>query len=216
MTQRPSQMSQDLARAMNLLAHPMAGWAAASAVGLGMATQAWGLWMGAVAGAIENAQQLSQQPSSENKPDAGAVASSKARMAAETLMADAQSLAREVARPAPQRPAAKRSRPVAKAARADAGPAPAASLVKPAAGSMVQPRSLERPDQPDDLKAISGVGPKLEQVLNGMGVWTWAQIADWTSAELAWVDDQLGFSGRILRDDWVGQAKRLVGEPRNG
>ncbi len=62
----------------------------------------------------------------------------------------------------------------------------------------------------DDLKRISGIGPKLEQVLNGMGIRTYAQIAAWTVDDLAKVDDQLKLGGRISRDDWVGQAKGLV------
>ena len=59
--------------------------------------------------------------------------------------------------------------------------------------------AIERPAAPDDLKAISGVGPKLEKVLNDLGVWTYAQVAAWSSAEVAWVDDYLSFSGRIGR-----------------
>ena len=42
-----------------------------------------------------------------------------------------------------------------------------------------KPRRWRSPRQPDDLKTISGIGPKLEKVLNGLGVWTYAQIADW-------------------------------------
>lgn len=64
----------------------------------------------------------------------------------------------------------------------------------------------------DDLKKIKGVGPKLEQMLNGMGVWHYSQVASWGEAEVAWVDDNLeGFKGRVSRDDWVEQAKTLAG-----
>ncbi|MEQ8479139.1 MAG: hypothetical protein RIC18_00675 [Hoeflea sp.] len=73
-----------------------------------------------------------------------------------------------------------------------------------------RPSEIERPETPDDLKLISGVGPKLEQVLNGLGVWTFAQIADWKAEEVAWVDDYLQFKGRIDRDDWVSQARMLA------
>ena len=45
-----------------------------------------------------------------------------------------------------------------------------------------------------------------KQVLNDLGVWTYAQIAAWSSEEIAWVDDYLSFSGRIGRDDWIEQA----------
>ncbi|MGE6785573.1 NADH:ubiquinone oxidoreductase [Ensifer adhaerens] len=63
----------------------------------------------------------------------------------------------------------------------------------------------------DDLKRISGIGPKLEQVLNAKGVRGFADIAGWSEADVARFDDELGFGGRITRDDWVGQAKALKG-----
>ena len=63
----------------------------------------------------------------------------------------------------------------------------------------------------DDLKLIWGVGPKLEKMLNGMGVWHFDQIAAWGKAELAWVDERLeGFKGRAARDEWVKQCKKLA------
>jgi NADH-quinone oxidoreductase subunit E len=62
----------------------------------------------------------------------------------------------------------------------------------------------------DDLKAISGVGPKLEQVLNGMGYRRHADIAAWTAAEVERIDAELGLDGRIARDGWVEQAKALA------
>lgn len=73
-----------------------------------------------------------------------------------------------------------------------------------------RPAEMEKPETPDDLKIISGIGPKLEQVLNGLGVWTFAQIAAWQPEEVAWVDDYLQFRGRIDRDDWISQASGLA------
>ncbi|EJN03540.1 hypothetical protein [Phyllobacterium sp. YR531] len=64
----------------------------------------------------------------------------------------------------------------------------------------------------DDLKKISGVGPKLAQVLNSLGILSYAQIAGWSAADAAKIDDQLKLNGRISRDDWIGQANRLVSE----
>ena len=63
----------------------------------------------------------------------------------------------------------------------------------------------------DDLKRIKGIGPKLEGQLHELGVFHFDQIAAWTEAEIAWVDDQLSFKGRITRDDWVQQARALAG-----
>lgn len=63
----------------------------------------------------------------------------------------------------------------------------------------------------DDLKLIKGVGPKLEGMLNGLGIYTFEQIAGFSPAELQWVDDNLtSFKGRAFRDDWIAQAKSLL------
>jgi predicted flap endonuclease-1-like 5' DNA nuclease len=66
------------------------------------------------------------------------------------------------------------------------------------------------PDSIDDLKVISGVGPALEKKLNDLGVYRYDQIASWKKADIEWVDGQLKFRGRIERDDWVKQAKKLA------
>lgn len=97
-----------------------------------------------------------------------------------------------------------------KAAHAAAA-SPAAEVPAEIAAGPRKPDAIDRPDLPDDLKAISGIGPKLEQVLNGLGVWTYAQIAGWSEDEIDWIDDHLGFKGRIGRDDWLGQARGLAG-----
>lgn len=76
-----------------------------------------------------------------------------------------------------------------------------------------KPAALEaaRDGKADDLKMIKGVGPKLEGVLNGIGIFHYDQIAAWTEAEVAWADQNLvGFKGRVSRDDWVTQAKQLA------
>lgn len=65
--------------------------------------------------------------------------------------------------------------------------------------------------KPDDLKEISGVGPKLEKMLNDTGVYYHRQIAHWKKADVKMVNDKLGaFPGRIERDEWVRQAKGLA------
>ena len=63
---------------------------------------------------------------------------------------------------------------------------------------------------PDDLKQISGVGPKLERTLHELGVYHFHQIAQFTSNNVAWVDDYLNFKGRIQREGWVEQAVELA------
>jgi large subunit ribosomal protein L21 len=64
----------------------------------------------------------------------------------------------------------------------------------------------------DDLKRLSGVGPKLETLLNENGVYHFEQIAAWSDDEVAWMDAQLSFKGRIARENWIEQAKALAAE----
>lgn len=81
------------------------------------------------------------------------------------------------------------------------------------AGDASQPETLEAPrgGEADDLKKIKGVGPRMENMCNMLGFWHFEQIANWTPAEVAWVDENLeGFKGRVSRDDWVAQAKILA------
>lgn len=85
----------------------------------------------------------------------------------------------------------------------------------PAAGMLGAPRG----GKADDLKLIRGVGPKLEVLLNEVGVWHFDQIAAWKAKDIAHVDERLvGFHGRITRDKWVKQAKALAagGATRRG
>jgi NADH-quinone oxidoreductase subunit E len=76
-----------------------------------------------------------------------------------------------------------------------------------------QPRGLKaaRKGKADDLKLIVGVGPKLEALLHRLGFFHFDQIAGWSQAEIAWVDENLeGFRGRVTRDNWVAQAAELA------
>jgi large subunit ribosomal protein L21 len=62
----------------------------------------------------------------------------------------------------------------------------------------------------DDLKKLSGVGPALEKKLHAAGVTSFAQIAAWTEADVAAMDEQLSFKGRIEREGWIAQAAELA------
>jgi len=74
----------------------------------------------------------------------------------------------------------------------------------------VRPAKIAKPKSPDDLKKIKGVGPKLEGVLNGLGIYSYDQVARWKKAEVEWVDDHLKFKGRIERDEWIPQCKMMA------
>ena len=63
----------------------------------------------------------------------------------------------------------------------------------------------------DDLKLIKGIGPFLEKKVNALGIYTFSQIANFRKKDIEGVNDAIEFfPGRIQRDDWVGQAKKLV------
>lgn len=65
-------------------------------------------------------------------------------------------------------------------------------------------------DEIDDLTRIKGVGPKLRDLLNSLGVTSFEQIAGWSAEDITRIDAQLGrFEGRITRDSWVEQARLL-------
>lgn len=88
-----------------------------------------------------------------------------------------------------------------------------AKKTAPATDSAERPMALSdapRAGGADDLKKISGVGPKLEETLNSLGIWHFDQVAGLKEKDIAWVDERLRFKGRIERDDWVGQAKKLA------
>jgi predicted flap endonuclease-1-like 5' DNA nuclease len=66
----------------------------------------------------------------------------------------------------------------------------------------------------DDLKMISGVGPKLENLLNKNGVYYFWQVSEWNKTDIKVIDERLdSFKGRISRDNWVKQANRLRRDP---
>lgn len=78
------------------------------------------------------------------------------------------------------------------------------------------PRLLRSADygKKDDLKRISGVGPKLERLLNQNGIYYFWQVASWSSKDVTIIDEKLDvFKGRISRDNWVDQARTLKQAP---
>jgi NADH-quinone oxidoreductase subunit E len=83
----------------------------------------------------------------------------------------------------------------------------------PVVAASKKPKALKaaRNGKADDLKLILGIGPKLEALCHSLGFFHFDQIAEWTEAEIAWVDENLeGFKGRVTRDKWVVQAKILA------
>lgn len=102
--------------------------------------------------------------------------------------------------PAPVEPVA--AEPIAPVAAAEPAPEP-------------QPAPTPTPEvtelKADNLQLLKGVGPKMVALLGGLGVSSFQQIANWTDADVAAIDPQLGaFQGRIARDNIVDQAGYLA------
>ena len=63
----------------------------------------------------------------------------------------------------------------------------------------------------DDLKQISGIGAGLEKKLKAAGITTLRQIAELSDADVADLEERIiRFAGRIKREEWVEQARKLV------
>jgi Uncharacterized conserved protein len=188
--------------------HSLAAMSAASAVGIAVASQWAGTVMGLMQGAMGRTfagfDPLDVPAGRPARPEKPAHPPASTAVVAK-LKSDARAAAEAAVEPSA--PVAPKAEPVTKAASVKVAKAPGEAL---APEDFRRPAEIEKPAKPDDLKRIAGIGPKLEQVLNGLGVWTYAQIAGWTPEEIAWVDDYLQFRGRIGRDDWVAQAAALA------
>ena len=74
-----------------------------------------------------------------------------------------------------------------------------------------QPEQISKPsDGGDDLTKITGIGPRIAEVLNGLGIWRFSQIADWLPEHETWIENHLSFKGRVSRENWISQAKELM------
>ncbi|WP_051903885.1 hypothetical protein [Neorhizobium vignae] len=227
----PARLS-DFSEAMKL--NPlMANMAAATAIGFGIASQMAGAFFGALQGAMEasNRQKAAGETPSATAPVEAPAATETPAPTASAAVSEPAPIA-EKPKAKPVAPARKTAAPALKAAVT----APKAeSVKKPAAKAKVATAKAAAPKAPakpvveaktvkapkaktvkakapagGDLKQISGIGPKLVEVLNGLGVTSLAEVAAWDEADIARFDKELGFEGRISRDDWVGQAKALL------
>ncbi|MEM9259272.1 MAG: 50S ribosomal protein L27 [Bacteroidota bacterium] len=116
---------------------------------------------------------------------------------------------------APAAPAPKKAAQAKKAAPAPAEPAPTVQAVadipaeKPAKKAKVA--KIELPNgkkiKQDDLKLVEGIGPKIEGLLNDIGITTWRELAD---APVEKVQEMLDAAGPRYRihspDTWAQQA----------
>ena len=89
--------------------------------------------------------------------------------------------------------------------------APVALMAAPDGGAQPAGLKAARKGVADDLQAIEGIGPVLEKLCHGLGIFHFDQIAGWGVSDIAWMDANLkGFRGRVSRDKWVAQAKLIT------
>lgn len=95
--------------------------------------------------------------------------------------------------------------------RVDQGEVPSSSGSVPSEKIGVRPSSEAQPvSGGDDLTLIDGIGSALEKKLNAIGVYTFAQISQWNKDHQIWIGNEIGFSGRPERENWVMDAKALL------
>jgi NADH-quinone oxidoreductase subunit E len=192
-----------------LMQHPAAAMAAATAIGLGVTSHIAGFMFGAMQGMAGTTQKT--DAAADEKPAAKPVepVASTAKAADTAPVAEtAKPVKADPVKAAPVKTAPIRSAPV-KTAPVKAEPV---EIIPVKAETPKRQKATARvvETQADDLKRISGIGPKLEQVLNSMGVRRYADVASWSDKDVQRIDTQLGFGGRIARDGWVEQAKALM------
>ncbi|MCU0379569.1 MAG: hypothetical protein MUE58_00125 [Chitinophagaceae bacterium] len=68
------------------------------------------------------------------------------------------------------------------------------------------------PVKPDNLQVIEGIGPKLEEILNGHRIYTFRQLADTPVAQLQGILDEAGESYRIHDPATWPEQSRLLSE----
>lgn len=111
---------------------------------------------------------------------------------------------------AAKKPAAAAKPELALKKKAEPKPAEPKAKAKPAEPREKKPVA-EKSDKKDDLTAIGGIGPALAKKLNFAGIVSYAQLAALTDKDIEQLEKSvIKFTGRIERDDWVGQAKKLM------
>lgn len=166
-----------------LMANPAIMMAAATAYGIRMTGQWASLFLNAM-------QDQAEKLAAADEAVEPAEAKTDAPVVANVEPVDASAFAQ------PVEPAVKRAKKAEKASAAR----------KTAA----KPKKSARSSASDDLKLISGIGPKLANLLKERGVSTFDALAEMDEAALAALDGDLGLDGRILRDDWAGQARKML------
>ncbi|MEM0906457.1 MAG: NADH-quinone oxidoreductase subunit NuoE [Pseudomonadota bacterium] len=64
----------------------------------------------------------------------------------------------------------------------------------------------------DNLQELTGIGPVMHGRLHALGIFTFAQIAQWDDTHTKWVSAYVGPKGLIDAASWVEQAKAIVNQ----
>jgi NADH-quinone oxidoreductase subunit E len=183
-------------------ANPMEMMAAATAAGMAVTAQFANLFFGMMQAAMEatstRAETGSPKPAAAEGP---APSESSPKAAPEAPAANAAPKVKPV-----------KTKPIkARSVKAGLDTQVAAPKTPPVAERADEKRKPRRSQKAaDDLKKISGIGPKLESLLNGMDVRLYRDIAAWSDKDVEHFDRELGLDGRIAKDNWIAQAKALL------
>lgn len=72
-------------------------------------------------------------------------------------------------------------------------------------------KGFDRPaGEPDDLTQIEGLNATIQTQINKLGVIHLAQIANLSDDDLITLDEALGLSGKIEKDNWVQKAQEAM------
>ena len=153
----------------------------------------------------EKAAKKAEEAEAKKKADAEAKAKKEAeeKAAKEAEEAEAKKKAEEEAAAAAAKPATKEEKKKAELKR-----------VKERSKSIdFKVLGTAKVSDKDDLQVIKGIGPFIEEKLNALGIYTYLQISKMTSKLEDTVNEAIEFfPGRVKRDQWVAQAKILLGE----
>jgi large subunit ribosomal protein L27 len=160
-------------------------------------------------------EEVAVQPAPKPKKAAKPAPAPEAPVAKETVEEKVEAIVEEA--PAVKEAPAKEKAP-AKAEKPAAEEAPEMSDSEKAAAAeaLVAKLGTASADDKDDLKKVSGIGPVFEKKLNAMGIYTYQQLTKLGPDDIKVLEDLTGFTGRVERDDWIGQAKTLFAAKQAG
>lgn len=77
-----------------------------------------------------------------------------------------------------------------------------------------EPNLLKKPRNgtTDDLTLINGIGKAIQDKLFKIGIFHYDQLADLNEAQADWINRNIGFAGRMERENWGAFAKKLMGK----